>query len=296
MRVVETVRDLQALADRERAGGARIALVPTMGALHAGHLSLVAEAQRRASRVWVSIFVNPTQFDRAGSLDAYPRGLESDLAACREAGVDVVFTPRAEEMYPTGSQTWIEVTELSGPLCGASRAGHFRGVTTVVAKLLLAAKPHVAVFGEKDFQQLAVIRRMVRDLGIDVEVVGAPIVREPDGLALSSRNQRLDPEARRQATVLVRALDAAERAVAADELDAARLLHRVRDEIQKVPRAEIDYAELRDPESLEPAPARLERDTLLALAVHFAPAGGAPEPPVRLIDNRILRPRTPSAR
>jgi pantoate--beta-alanine ligase len=296
MRVVQTVRELQALADRERADGARIALVPTMGALHAGHLSLVDEGRRLASRVWVSIFVNPTQFDQAGDLDAYPRGLESDLAACREAGVDVVFAPPADEMYPDGSQTWVEVSELSRPLCGASRAGHFRGVTTVVAKLLLAAKPHVAVFGEKDFQQLAVIRRMVRDLGIDVEVVGAPTVREPDGLALSSRNQRLDPEARRQATVLVRALDAAERAVAADELDAARLLHRVRDEIQKAPRAEIDYAELRDPESLEPAPARLERDTLLAVAVHLAPAEGSSDPPVRLIDNRILRPRTRSTR
>jgi pantoate--beta-alanine ligase len=290
VRVVETVKQLQSLADVERAAGRRLALVPTMGALHAGHLSLIAEARRRADRVWVSIFVNPTQFDDARDLQRYPRRLEDDLTACREAGVDLVFTPVPAEMYPADSQTWVEVEELTRPLCGAARPGHFRGVTTIVAKLLLAAKPHVAVFGEKDFQQLAVVRRMVRDLGFDVEIVGGTTLREPDGLALSSRNANLDAEARRQARCLVCALDAAERAVAAGELRTAALLHLVRGEIEKSPRARIDYAELRDPDSLAAASASLGGPTLLALAVFMDPpeTGGLS---VRLIDNRVLRPQ-----
>ncbi len=297
MRVVKTIRELQGLADAERAAGRRIALVPTMGALHAGHISLLAEAQRRADRVWVSIFVNPTQFDKAADLGRYPRTLAADLERCREAGADLVFAPTAAEMYPPGDQTGVEVGALAKPLCGATRPGHFRGVTTVVAKLLLAAKPHAAVFGEKDFQQLAVIRRMVRDLGFDVEIVGAPTVREADGLALSSRNVNLDPEARRQATVLVKALEAAEHAVAARETSSTSLLHLVTTEIGKAPRAEIDYAELRDPETLEPTPASLGAPTLLAIAVRFRPVPGSEGATVRLIDNRVLHPvpggRTP---
>jgi pantoate--beta-alanine ligase len=196
MRVVEAVKDLQAVADQERAAGRRIALVPTMGALHAGHLSLVEEARSRADVVWVSIFVNPTQFGEADDFSHYPRQLERDLEACREAGVDLVWTPDADEMYPPGAQTWVEVSDLTGVLCGASRPGHFRGVTTIVSKLFLAAKPHVAVFGEKDFQQLAVIRQMVRDLGFDVEIIGGRIARDTNGVALSSRNALLGLEAR----------------------------------------------------------------------------------------------------
>jgi pantoate--beta-alanine ligase len=287
MRRVESVRELRVFAAAERAAGRRTALVPTMGALHAGHLSLVRLARERAERVWVSIFVNPTQFDDRTDLARYPRSLERDLEACREAGVDLLFTPDPEEMYPPGARTWVEVEGLSEPLCGASRPGHFRGVATIVSKLLLAARPDVAVFGEKDFQQLVVIRRMARDLLLEVEIVGAPIVREADGLALSSRNRNLDPEARRQAVVLSRALDAAERAVAAGERDAARLAGLVRAEIRKAPRAQLDYAELRDPDSLEPAPARLAGPALLALAVFLRGEDGAR---VRLIDNRVLRP------
>lgn len=289
MDVVHTVHALQQRADSERAAGRRIALVPTMGALHRGHLSLVDAARQRADRVWLSIFVNPTQFNDTADLDNYPRTLEPDLAQCREAGVDLVFVPAAQEMYPEAAQTAVEVGELAKPLCGATRPGHFRGVTTVVAKLFLAAKPHVAVFGEKDFQQVAVVRRMARDLLFDVEVVGAPTVREADGLALSSRNVHLGREARRQATVLVRSLETAARAVAAGERSAAALLETVEREIGKAPLAQIDYAELRDPETLAPAPAVLEGPVLLALAVVFdAPEGeGAP---VRLIDNRVLDP------
>jgi pantoate--beta-alanine ligase len=288
--VIDTVSGLQAWADAQRKESLRIGLVPTMGALHRGHLSLIDAARARADRVCVSIFVNPTQFNDPADLERYPRALESDLAACREAGVDVVFAPSAAEIYPAGCQTHVEVEELSRPLCGATRPGHFRGVTTVVSKLLLAAKPHVAVFGQKDFQQLAVIRRMARDLLFDVEIVGAPTVREDDGLAMSSRNANLDPEARLQATVLVRALDAAEAALAAGQRSAARLLALAEQEIEKSPRAVIDYLELRDPETLAPAPPTLEGETLLALAIFMRPPYAA-EAGVRLIDNRVLDPQ-----
>jgi pantoate--beta-alanine ligase len=289
MQVVESRRELQLLADQERARGQRIALVPTMGALHAGHLSLVDEGRKRADQVWVSIFVNPTQFNEAQDFEGYPRELERDLEACRAAGVDVVYAPGVEDVYPEGAQTWVDVEDLTMPLCGASRPGHFRGVTTVVSKLFLAAKPHVAVFGQKDFQQLAVIRRMTRDLGFDVEIVGGAIVREPDGVALSSRNVRLGPEARRQAVVLVRGLDAAEAAVAAGERDHRTLLGIVRAEIAKAPQAQLDYADLRDPQSLDNAPETLAGPTLLALAVHFTPDRDGRGADVRLIDNRVLQ-------
>jgi pantoate--beta-alanine ligase len=315
MRVVGTVAELQAIADRERAAGVKIALVPTMGALHAGHLSLVDEARKRADRVWVSIFVNPTQFEDAEDARRYPRTRERDLQCCRDAGVEVVFAPECDEMVGPASQVWIEVGEVAQPLCGRSRPGHFRAVATIVAKLLLAAKPHLAVFGEKDYQQLAVIRSMVRDLGFDVEIVAAPIVRETDGLALSSRNVRLHPEARRQAVALVRALDAAEGAVAAGERDSARLLQLASAEIDKAPLARIDYVELRAADSLGPVAEKLEGSALLALAVYFdAPGRASPEraspehvPPerdspdrgarevVRLIDNRVLDPRRAGA-
>jgi pantoate--beta-alanine ligase len=286
---VRTLRfsaELQAHADTLRAAGRRIALVPTMGALHAGHLALVDEARRRADVVVVSIFVNPSQFDARADLEAYPRALAEDLARCRAGGVDVVFAPEEAELYPAGHQTWVEVTELSRPLCGALRPGHFRGVATVVTKLLVAARPHLAVLGEKDFQQLALVRRLVRDLGFGVEVVGVPTVREPDGLALSSRNGHLDAQTRPQATVLVRALEAAADAAAAGERSAAALLALVEREITKAPLAELDYAELRDPSTLEPAPDVLEGPVLLALAVRFPCRGG--RAPVRLIDNRVL--------
>ncbi len=291
MRVIETIRELQDLADAERAAGRKISLVPTMGALHPGHLALVETGRERADRVWVSIFVNPTQFNAPADLEKYPRQLEVDLERCCESGVDVVFCPAAEEMYPDGAQTAVEVGALAESLCGATRPGHFKGVTTIVTKLLLAAKPHFAIFGEKDYQQLAIVRRMVLDLGFDVEIVGEPTLRESDGVALSSRNARLTPEARRQATVVVRSLEEAERAVEAGERNSARLLERVRREISKAPLARIDYAELRDPDSLAPVPSTLDGPTLLALAVLF-PA--AENDSVRLIDNRTLQPNGPS--
>jgi len=296
VKVENGIRQLQALADSERAAGRRIALVPTMGALHAGHLSLVSEASKRADRVWVSIFVNPCQFEQRADFEGYPRELERDLEACRRAAVDVVFAPRADEFYPPGFQTWVELEALTQPLCGASRPGHFRGVTTVVTKLLLAAKPDLAVFGEKDFQQLAVIRRLVRDLGFDTEVLGVPILREPDGLALSSRNVHLGPRARQQALALVRTLDKVEQAVGEGERSRDRLLALVSRQLGRIERGEVDYAELRDPETLELAPPRLGGPTLLALAVRFLRDADGRGAEVRLIDNRVLLAgRTPEA-
>ena len=284
--LIHSIGEAQARSDALRAAGRRLAVVPTMGCLHAGHRSLVDAARRRSDAVWLTIFVNPTQFGPGEDFERYPRTLAADLACCREAGVDAVFLPTVEEMYPDGAETWVAVADLTRPLCGRGRPGHFRGVTTVVTKLLLATRPAVAVFGEKDFQQLAVIRRMVRDLHFGVEIVGGAIVREADGVALSSRNALLDPETRRQARVLVRGLGAAEQALAGGERRTAALLQLVSLELEKAPRGRVEYAELRDPESLEPAPALLACPTLLALAVVFAAAGG----PVRLIDNRVLTP------
>ncbi len=294
--VIETSQALRAEADRLRARGQRIALVPTMGALHEGHLSLVKFARKRADAVFVSIFVNPTQFNDPRDFHAYPVDLSRDLELCAAAGVDAVFAPTTGELYPDGASTWVDVEGLSEPLCGRSRPGHFRGVTSVVARLFLAAKPHLALFGEKDWQQLAVIRRMERDLGFGIDIVGAPTVREPDGLALSSRNVRLGPEARRQAVALVRALDDAEHALMGGEVRHDALLEIVRATLARASLATIDYAELRDPETLAPAPPRLTAPTLLALAVLFGadpasrPDGIGPGSPVRLIDNRILVP------
>ena len=228
--IIRTVSELQALSDGHRAEGQRVALVPTMGALHEGHLSLVREARARADVVYLSIFVNPTQFNDPSDFEAYPVTLERDLELAAEHGVDWVFAPNVEELYPEGAQTWVEVEGLSESLCGASRPGHFRGVTTVVSKLFLAARPHVAVFGEKDFQQLAVLRALERDLGFGIEVVGAATVREEDGVAMSSRNVRLGSEARVQARALVRSLEAAEYAVAKGERDHEALLASVKAE------------------------------------------------------------------
>jgi pantoate--beta-alanine ligase len=287
--VIRQTAELQARADAVRCAGRRIALVPTMGALHEAHLSLVDEARRHADEVWVSIFVNPTQFNDPSDFEKYPQTFEADLALCAERGVDVVFAPTVDQLYPAGAQTWVEVEGLARPLCGASRPGHFTGVTTVVTKLFLAARPHVAVFGQKDFQQLAVIRRMTRDLGFGIEIVGAPTLREADGLAMSSRNVHLGPVAREEATALSRALAAAESAYAAGERSHSAILGLVHAALGDARQGKIDYAELRDPATLEPAPPVLEGDVLLALAVHFRPDEDGQGNEVRLIDNRVLR-------
>ena len=277
--IVRSVRALRARVEAVRAAGTRVALVPTMGALHEGHLSLVRLAREYAAWVVVSVFVNPTQFGPDEDFERYPRELEADVAALAGAGADCVFAPEVGEMYPAGDATRVRVERLTQGLCGRARPGHFEGVTTVVARLLNAARPHVAVFGQKDFQQLVAIRRMVRDLLFDVEVIGAPTVREPDGLAMSSRNAYLGVEARRQAPALYAALLDARERVRAGNTRAAGLVAAVRRRISTEPLAEIDYIELRDAETLEPVE-RVERPAVLALAVRFEGA--------RLIDNLVL--------
>jgi len=279
MQAFETPQAMQAWADGERAAGQRIAIVPTMGALHAGHEALIDEARRRGDKVVVSIFVNPIQFNRRDDFDRYPRPLGDDLSVCRARGVDAVYAPAPAAMYPEGFFTGVEVSRLTDPLCGAGRPGHFRGVTTVVTKLFHAVRPHVAVFGEKDFQQLAVIRRMTADLDFGIEVVGVPTVREADGLALSSRNRLLSVEGRIAARCVPAALDAAEALVAAGESEGARVVAAARAVIDEEPRARLEYLECRDPNTLEEV-AVVGGPTLVAICVWIDE--------VRLIDNRVL--------
>jgi pantoate--beta-alanine ligase len=276
-----TPQAMQAWTDAERRAGKRVALVPTMGALHDGHLTLVREARRHADRVVVSIFVNPMQFNRRDDFERYPRPIDDDLGRCADAGVDAVYAPNAAAMYPEGFQSSVEVAKLTEPLCGASRPGHFRGVTTVVTKLFHAVRPDAAVFGEKDFQQLAVIRRMTADLDFGIEIVGVPTVREADGLAMSSRNRLLSRAEREAARCVPSALDAAAALVARGETRADAIVSAAAAMIAAEPHARVDYCEARDPETLDVVEA-VTGPTLLALAVWVGS--------VRLIDNRVLVP------
>jgi pantoate--beta-alanine ligase len=280
MKVVASIAEMKALARGWRRDGKRIGLVPTMGYLHEGHLSLVRDSKRRTEVTVVSIFVNPTQFGPNEDFLKYPRDLAKDTAYLEGGGVDCLFHPAAAEVYPSGYRTYVEVQGLQDKLCGRSRPGHFRGVATVVLKLLDIVAPDRAFFGAKDAQQVLIIRRMARDLDLDAEIVTCPIVREPDGLALSSRNAYLDPEERAAARVLSTSLRWAEKAVAAGERDAGRLLAGIRSIIEAEPRARIDYAEAVDPETLEPV-GGLRGEVLIALAVFIGST--------RLIDNARLR-------
>jgi pantoate--beta-alanine ligase len=273
---------MRARAEDLRRDGRRLAVVPTMGYLHDGHLALLRAARARADVVILTLFVNPTQFGPTEDLSRYPRDLDGDLAKARACGVDLAFCPEAAAMYPVGSQSFVEVRELARPLCGASRPGHFAGVATIVTKLFHLTQPHVALFGEKDYQQLAVIRRMTRDLDFGIEIIGVPIVREADGLAMSSRNVYLAPDDRRAALALSRGLAAAEAAFAAGERRADALVAAARAVVAAEPRARLDYLELRDADELTEV-AEVTRPAVLALAVFF----GA----TRLIDNRVLTPR-----
>jgi pantoate--beta-alanine ligase len=275
-RTIETVRENIAAA---RARGLKIGLVPTMGALHEGHASLIQRARAETGYVVVSIFVNPTQFGPREDLSRYPRPLDQDLAICGTERVDLVFAPEVATVYPPGFQTIVEVEQLQKVLCGPSRPGHFRGVTTVVLKLFNVVQPDIAYFGQKDGQQARIIQQMVRDLNIAVEIRVCPIVREPDGLALSSRNQYLDPQQRRQAIVLHRALETGKQMIEGGERDASALLERLRDLILSAPAAEIDYIAVVDADSLQPV-RELGGTVLLALAVRFGET--------RLIDNVIV--------
>lgn len=291
MTVLHTVAAMQAEADAARAAGRTLALVPTMGALHEGHLALAAAARQRVGpngHVTVSVFVNPTQFAPGEDYERYPRTLDADMAALKEAGgIDAVFAPSPEEMYPFGLPTYttVAVRDLDRHLCGAHRPGHFEGVTTVVTKLFLACRPHVAVFGQKDAQQLAVLRRMTAEMGFGIEIVGHAIVRERDGLALSSRNRYLTDEERRQAAVLSRAVFTAMHLAGNGERDVPRLCAAMQIEMERAPLVRVQYAEVVDADTLQPVETLEEGGPsggryLAAVAAHV---GGT-----RLIDNATL--------
>jgi len=279
METIHTVEWMKGVARAARADGRVLGLVPTMGAIHAGHLSLVREAKSRCSAVVASIFVNPTQFGPNEDLAKYPRPFEADRAALEEAGVDYLFAPSAAEMYPKGFSTSVSIEGLGDRLEGRSRPGHFRGVATVVLKLLEIVQPSFAFFGRKDAQQQAVIRRMVQDLNLDAQIVTCPIIREADGLALSSRNAYLNPEARRAATVLYRALLALREQVQRGERGIARLLAELRAPIAAEPAATLDYAEIVDADNFEP----LVNLRGTCFAVVAAKIAGT-----RLIDNALI--------
>jgi len=281
MRIIEKVSEMQQQADAWRREGKRIAFVPTMGYLHQGHLDLLRTARRLGDLTLMSIFVNPSQFGPGEDYQSYPRDLDRDIRLATEVGTDVAFVPLPEEVYPEGYQTHVEVTEVTRNLCGRSRPVFLRGVATVVTKLFHIVKPHAAVFGEKDFQQLVTIRRMVRDLNMDVDIVGHPIVRESDGLAMSSRNVYLNAEQRRIALRLNQSLQRAQVLVDAGERRAEALLAMVKDFLTGDDGVRIDYVQLCQPETLEDV-SLIDGPALLALAAWVGPA--------RLIDNCVLRP------
>ncbi|HSK66366.1 MAG TPA: pantoate--beta-alanine ligase [Anaerolineales bacterium] len=276
---MRTVMTLTELTEIRRSLAGTVGLVPTMGYLHEGHLSLVRRARQECDHVVVSIFVNPAQFGPKEDLSKYPRDLDRDLSLLSPLGVDLVWMPTAEEMYPPGYQTWVEVEAITRPLEGAMRPGHFRGVATVVAKLFNAVQPHKAYFGQKDAQQAAVIRQMTRDLSYPIEVVICPIVREPDGLAMSSRNVYLDPEQRKAATVLSRALRAAEEVYKEGERDAEKLRGKMKEVLASEPLAEVQYISCADYDTLEELET-VSGKALLSMAVYLGKT--------RLIDNLVL--------
>jgi pantoate--beta-alanine ligase len=281
MKLLHSIAEMRALSRAARSGGARLGLVPTMGALHEGHLSLVRAAREKSDLVAASIFVNPTQFGPNEDFAKYPRTLETDCALLEQEGVELVFAPAVEEMYPQGAVTWVVVEGLSDRLCGRSRPGHFRGVTTVVAKLFHIVEPEFAFFGQKDAAQVAIIRRMVRDLNMPVKIEVCPIVREPDGLAISSRNAYLSLEERKSALVLYRSLVRVQKLFTSGEHGSAKLIATAKQEFAGEPTVRLDYIEVVDPETLEPV-ADVTKRTLVAVAAFVGQT--------RLIDNILLEP------
>ncbi len=279
MQIIETIAAMKASVREIKAQGGTIALVPTMGYLHEGHLALMRAGRDLADHLFISIFVNPTQFGPAEDLNKYPRDLERDTQLAASVGVESIFFPSPDEMYPSGYATYINVEGLTTGLCGTSRPTHFRGVATVVAKLFNIVEPDVAVFGQKDYQQLVVIERMVADLNMPVKIVAHPTVREEDGIAMSSRNKYLNPEERREALVLSRALKDVRKALAAGQREASVLKGLARALIDDAPLCSVDYVELVDAGTLAPV-VRVEGRCVLALAVKI----GA----TRLIDNILL--------
>jgi len=289
MELIRTVDAMQAHADAARADGHTLALVPTLGALHEGHLALVRTALEEADHVTVSVFVNPTQFGPDEDYDDYPRDLAGDRSKLEAVGVDVLFAPSVEEMYPfvndealPGPLAWVSVEHLDKHLCGAYREGHFRGVTTVVTKLFHACKPDIGVFGKKDAQQYVILRRLVEDLLFDIEILGVETVREPDGLAASSRNEYLGPNEREQATVLYEAVTAAEEAIEGGEQAAQAVVGAMQNVLAAAPEADVQYADVVDARTLQPVDHLSPgQEVLAAVAVLFGDT--------RLIDNTFVQ-------
>ena len=281
VKICANIPDARAACVAARTKGKRVGLVPTMGALHDGHLSLVRAAKAQCDTVAVSIFVNPTQFGPSEDLSKYPRQFDRDCQLLENEGVEILFAPPVEEMYPHGAVTWVQVEGLSEKLDGRSRSGHFRGVTTVVAKLFHIIEPAVAFFGQKDAAQLAVIRRMVQDLNIAVQIVACPIVRELDGLAMSSRNAYLSTEERARALVLQRSLQETSKRFQAGERIAANLISAGKEVFSRESQVVLDYFEIVDPETLNPVE-KIAAQTLIAVAAYVGST--------RLIDNLLIRP------
>ncbi|HSQ83489.1 MAG TPA: pantoate--beta-alanine ligase [Desulfobacterales bacterium] len=281
MEIITVVKDMQKRSDKMRCQGKTIVFVPTMGFLHEGHLSLIREGKKHGDDMVVSIFVNPTQFGPSEDLEAYPRDLERDLDLLQKEGVNAVFTPDADEIYGGKYQTYVELEKLPNHLCGLSRPVFFKGVATVVTKLFNIVKPHVTIFGQKDYQQLTVIRQMVRDLNLDIEVIGAPTVRESGGLAMSSRNTYLTPDQRISALSLNKSLQKAQTLVENGLKDADKIINTAAELIRSHPETEIDYITICDPETLDDMKT-IDKPALMALAVKIGKA--------RLIDNMILNP------
>jgi pantoate--beta-alanine ligase len=280
MDVITSVHQMKDYSARARTANKKIAFVPTMGFLHEGHLSLMREGKKRGDTLIVSIFVNPTQFGPSEDFERYPRDFARDSRMAESVGGDVLFAPEAREMYPPDHQSFIRVTEVTRGLCGKSRPTHFQGVATVVGMLFNIVKPHVALFGEKDYQQLVTIQQMVRDLHMDVEVVGMPIIREPDGLAMSSRNTYLKADERKAALSLHRSLERAREGISKGELGAGLLIEKAREVLQSEPLVRVDYLEICDARTLEPVD-RIDRDVVIAVAAYLGK--------VRLIDNWVYR-------
>lgn len=280
MNTIQSVSEMQKWASTTREAGKKIAFVPTMGFLHEGHVALMREGKSRGDYLVVSIFVNPTQFGVGEDYEKYPRDLEGDTEKVSSAGGDIIFAPSAKEMYPSGYQTFVAVEKVTQNLCGASRPTHFQGVTTVVAKLFNIIKPHVAIFGEKDYQQLVTIRQMTRDLNFDIEIIGMPTIREEDGLAMSSRNKYLSSEERKQALCLFSALNQVEKLFQGGEKNSKKLIDRAAEIIRIQPAAAIDYVKVCHPETIEDLE-WIDDKALMALAVKIEKT--------RLIDNRVLK-------
>lgn len=274
--IAETIARIREYVAQARNAGKTVGFVPTMGALHAGHASLIEAAARRCDYVVVSIFVNPTQFGPGEDLEKYPRPFEKDVQVCERCGAHAIFAPSAEEMYPRKNSTWVTVEKLTEPLCGRFRPGHFRGVTTVCTKLFNIVGADVAFFGQKDAQQATVIRRMVADLNMPLEIVVCPTVREPDGLAMSSRNQYLSPQERSQAPVIYRALQRCGEMIKAGEQNAAKITEGMSEVLRQVPALQVEYVSIVDAESLEPCD-RVRGQVLVAVAARLGST--------RLIDN-----------